>query len=94
MDGYSRSKHKRLIKATVRLRFKGLHMDENDYKILKGIETRYRDLLKFGVVPQTMSFREFIQEDLELGGKANPPEEIKVEKEYLHQTREFAELCS
>jgi hypothetical protein len=93
MDGYCRSKHKRFVKATVKIKFNGLHMNENDFKVLQSIEKRYKDLLKVGVVPHTMSFREFIEEDLSIGNKTNIPEEIKVEKEYLQQTREFAELC-
>lgn len=64
-----------------------------DALVLKGIQNRYRDLVKVGVVPITMSFREFIQEDLLIGSKLNPPEEVNVEKAYLQQTKEFAELC-
>lgn len=69
-------------------------LKHDEIKILHDIENRYHDLLKVGVVPHTMGFREFIEEDLLIGSKVNIPEEVKVEIEYLKQTKEFAELCT
>jgi len=65
-------------------------MDARGHEILQSISRRYHDLLKVGVVPLTMSFREFIVEDLKID---NIPEEVNVEREYLQQTEEFTDLC-
>jgi hypothetical protein len=60
---------------------------------LKCVYKRFLDLTRYRVVPRGMSFREFMEADININSSLTNVDEIMAEKEYLETTKEFSKLC-